>query len=367
MRVFYQLRDLSEEFEIYLIATTDRVITETERNVVAPFCEKIFVFPLSKWKIPLQILLAGFRSVPFQVAYFYQLKIAKEIEHLLRKINPDFIFTQLLRTTEYVKNYHDCPKILDFMDAFSKGMERRYENSSSIYRFLFKEESKRLRNYERKIFDYFDAHTIISKQDKAFILHPQHEQIVVIPNGIDERFFQQQPSKKEADVIFVGNLGYPPNILATEYLNTRIFKKLPNLKFAIFGANPSNKLRRFETKNFKIKGYVKDIRQAYSSGKIFVAPMFIGTGLQNKLLEAMAQGIPCITTNLANNALGAMPEKEILIANTPEEFVVHIQRLLHDENCYRQIQENARNFVQNKYSWKEINRNLGKLILETEI
>jgi glycosyltransferase involved in cell wall biosynthesis len=115
---------------------------------------------------------------------------------------------------------------------------------------------------------------------------------------------------------------------------------------------------KLQEDNFRVTGYVEDIRSAYSGGKIFVAPMFIGTGLQNKLLEAMAQGIPCITTSLANNALEAENKKEILLANSESEFITLISSILLDKNKYTEIQANARKYVYQNFSWSAINKEL---------
>ena len=90
--------------------------------------------------------------------------------------------------------------------------------------------------------------------------------------------------------------------------------------------------------------------------------MIIGSGLQNKLLEAMAQGIPCITTSLANEALGAKDKEEILIANTPEEFAEHINQLLESPERRKVIGEKGQNYVKSNFSWKYWNGELIDLL-----
>ncbi|MBP8213562.1 MAG: glycosyltransferase, partial [Saprospiraceae bacterium] len=99
--------------------------------------------------------------------------------------------------------------------------------------------------------------------------------------------------------------------------------------------------------------WVDDIRTSYVSGRIFVAPMWSGTGQQNKILEAMALGIPCITTQLVNNAIGAQPGKEILIAESATEFANAIQLLLKDQALYHTVSTQSSKFVQQKFDWKQ--------------
>lgn len=358
LRAYYQIRDLSAVYDVYLISLTDKKVKKSQLDALQPYCKEIEIFTLSKWRILLNLSLNLLLEKPFQVAYFYQFPIQRKITKLLEKIRPDHIFSQLVRTTEYVKNYHVCPKTLDYMDALSKGMERRYDLNRNLFGFLFKMESNRLKNYEREVFDYFEHQTIISDQDRRFIYHPDYHKMQIIPNGIHDDFFERKNSKPEKDVVFVGNLSYAPNVTASEFLFQQIHQELPELKIQISGANPPKKLKQLTEENFEVTGFIDDIRDAYSNAKIFVAPMFIGTGMQNKILEAMAQGLPCITTSLANNAIGAEPNQEILIAETKEDFLKEINRLLTDEKLYETIQMNATAFVKSNYKWKMVNEKL---------
>ena len=105
-------------------------------------------------------------------------------------------------------------------------------------------------------------------------------------------------------------------------------------------------------KNVTISGWVDDIRESYLKGKIFIAPLFIGTGLQNKLLEAMALNTPCITTSLANNALGGKTGSELIIADTLVEFENGINLLLNDSIYSNQLTKNAQQFVKENFNWE---------------
>ena len=117
-----------------------------------------------------------------------------------------------------------------------------------------------------------------------------------------------------------------------------------------------------QNSQIELQGWIDDIRQAYSRGRIFIAPMLIGTGMQNKLLEAMALGIPCITTSLANNAIRAKENEEILVADSPEEFVRCVLELIENETLYKKLALNARDFVKKNYSWEDSTLKLSKII-----
>jgi len=328
LRAFHQIKQLATNFEVYLICTTDTAVNFSQINVLKEFCKEVFVFKLSPWKIGWNLFLTIFSTKPFQVAYFYQSSIHRKIKTLLSEIKPDFIYSQLIRTSEYVKNYHACSKTLDYMDAFSKGIERRMSSKKGIVRWVFKQEFQRLLNYERQIFEYFEHHTIISEQDRSFIAHPRQKEISIIPNGVAHFTPEKYKLIKKIDLLFTGNMGYPPNLEAALFIYQKVLPYLSDTTTCLIaGVNPPISLRKIASETFRVSGWVEDMGECYAKSKIFIAPMFIGTGLQNKLLEAMAMGIPCITTTLANKALQATPNEEILIANSPAEFISQITNL----------------------------------------
>lgn len=360
LRSYYQIKELSKRFTIFLIALTDRVISEEDKNELNVFCTSISIYKLSKWSTIFNSFIALLGTKPIQVGYFYNYMIYRKITNEIDMIQPNYIFSQLIRTTEYTKNYHACPKVLDYMDALSKGMERRIENAPWYKKWFYKTEYKRLLAYERVMFDYFDKKTIISEQDKKFIFHPDRSQIVCIPNGIDSRFFEQLESKKEYDFSFVGNMSYPPNIEAAQLIAQSILPHFPNSKLLIAGANPHPKVEKLTktNPNITVSGWVDDIRMAYLSSKIFIAPMQTGTGMQNKLLEAMALGIPCITSTLANNAIGAINKESIFVCDTIDEINSQINQLLQNDDERERVGKNGRKFVEANYSWENTTANL---------
>lgn len=367
LRAYYQIKDLSKDFDIELICISDIKVSAENLKELDAFCKNIHVFQLNKIGMLWSLFTGLFSKKPFQVHYFYQRWIHQKINEIILKTKPQHIYCQLIRASEYVKNHHQCKKTLDYMDALSKGMERRMQSAKGARKELMKTESKRLTAYERSIFDYFEFHTIISKQDRQFILHPKQNTIQIIPNGVDQKFFEFdiQPSPP-FDLVFTGNMSYPPNIEAALYIKNQLMplleKEIPTIQCLISGANPTNQLKKCDAPNFNVSGWVEDIRDSYASARIFIAPMMLGTGLQNKLLEAMAMGLPCITTTLANNALKAIPNEQILIADQEIDFVIQIQRLINDSVYYQQIAEAGKAFVKENYQWSAINERLVGMI-----
>jgi glycosyltransferase involved in cell wall biosynthesis len=293
---------------------------------------------------------------PLQIGYFYSYRAQRKINKWIATHPPDYLYCQLVRVTEYVKGFHTIPKTIDFMDVLSKGMERTGKKAGFPMRWIYQYEAKRLKEYERLIYDYFEQRTIISHQDQQLIHRPDKSSIRIIPNGISEDFFHY-PTQPDHDLVFVGNLSYAPNIEAVRFIAKNILKSNKALTCLVSGANPSVTVRKLcETNhNITLQGWIEDIRESYARGKLFLAPMMTGTGMQNKLLEAMAMGIPCITTALANNAIQAIHGESILVAEDEQSFLDCIALLLNDDALYEEIAKAGRNFVQAKYSWKESN------------
>ena len=355
LRAFHQIRNLSKNHEIILCAMNDGALHDDAISVLKKYVKAVHIIPLSKLTIAINILKALFTRKPLQVGYFYNKKSERRIHQLIEQYKPDHIFCQLIRVADYVRKI-PIPKTLDYQDVFSKGVERRLSTSPFYLRPFLKIEYNRLLRYEHDCFEAFENKIIISKPDRDLIPHPDREKIVVVANGVDTAFFKPVEQEKEYDLIFTGNMSYPPNIISAEFLTQKILpmllKKKPGIRLLIAGANPHIRVLVLKSSNVEVSGWVPDMRICYSKAKIFIAPMQIGTGLQNKILEAMAMKVPCITSSLAFQAIQAKIGEEILIADSPEEYVRHILMLLSNPEKAENIATAGYHFVLQNYNWE---------------
>lgn len=372
LRAFHQIKELSRKNEIILCALNPvrKLDKQKAFSAVQPYCLSINFLDIPFIGRMWNIFIAMLGRKPLQVGYFYNRRVAKKVKKLIAEYKPDHIYCQLIRTEEYVKNI-PVPKTIDYQDVFSYGMKRRAEKASGIYKTIFQMEYKRLVDFEKKVFDVFNNKTIISIPDRDLMPTDKKEEIVVIPNGVDHDFFSPKKAEKKYDLVFTGNMAYPPNVDAAEFLANEImpevWKQKPEAKVLLAGASPDKRVQVLKSKQVSVSGWMDDIRDAYASAKIFIAPMRIGTGLQNKLLEAMSMKIPSITTPLANDALQAKDGKEILIGESTTELANQIIRLLNDTELYQTIEENGYSFVKNNYSWEEATEKLNQLIQNTPL
>ena len=366
LRSFHQIKELSKQNDIYLISLSEIKVPKSSIKQLDKYCKSVHVYHISLINRIFNLLKTLINNRPFQVNYFYHHKIQKKINSNISVIKPDHIFCQLVRTALYVKDEHSIPKTLDYMDALSKGLERRIKISKFWQKPFVKMEWQRMKRFENLAFEFFNNHIIISSSDRNEIAHINNKNIEIIPNGIDANYFQKIITDKIYDLIFIGNLSYVPNIEAAKFISKKIFpllqQKVPNIKILISGSNPSKKVLRLSNENIKVTGWVDDIRETYCSGKVFFAPMSLGSGLQNKLLEAMSLGIPCITSNLCNESLGATHMKNIIIGNSVEQYISQILNILNKPELISEIGKNGREFVNKKFSWESSNKILMEIL-----
>ena len=356
LRAFNQIKQLAKHNEIVLCALNDnpKVSEQDAFRALQPYCQSVNFIKITKPQILLGLIRAFFKGLPLQCGYFYNRKAAKRINKLVAKHKPDMLYGQLLRVAEYIR-HKDLSKALDYQDIFSYGMKRRADIASFVTRPIFNMEFRRLKRYEAAIFEDFDVRTIISEPDRDLFPHEHRNEILVIPNGVDHDYFKPQEREKQYDLVFTGNMSYPPNVNAVDYLANEIlpivWKTLPDVKLYIAGATPDPKVKKVASDHIIVSGWLDDIRNAYAQSRVFIAPMRIGTGLQNKLLEAMSMRLPAITSPLANASLGAKPDEEILVGSNAEELAQHIITLLTDTQKAEQIAQAGYNFTNRVYDW----------------
>jgi len=356
LRAFNQIKQLAKHNEIVLCALNDnpKVNEQDAFHALQPFCQSINFIRITKPQIALDLVRAFFKGLPLQCGYFYNRKAAKKVNALIAKHKPDMLYGQLLRTAEYIR-YKDLPKAIDYQDIFSYGMKRRADIASFVTRPVFTMEYRRLCRYEAAIFNDFDVRTIISAPDRALFPHEKRDEILIVPNGVDHEKYHPMDCEKQYDLVFTGNMSYPPNVNAVEYLADEImpivWKILPETKLYIAGATPDPKVKKAACDRIIVSGWLDDIRDAYAQSRVFIAPMRIGTGLQNKLLEAMSMHLPAITSPLANASLGAKPNEEILVGSNAQEMAQHIITLLTDNDKAERLAQAGFDFTNRVYDW----------------
>ena len=247
LRVFYQLEGLAENFEIHLIAINQGEPTAEDLSKVAPFCKSMQVFSLNLIQRFLGMICSFFLAAPLQVSYFYNPFTALKIKKLIHKIDPEYLHCHLIRTTLYIPKSYNGSVSVDLMDAFGVGMTKRLRSTKNpLKKLLFAYEEKLVYSYERRITEKYKNLCIISDQDKQNIKTDARNKIRIVRNGVDFSQYFPRNDEKQFDIVFMGNLSYPPNIEAITFITEKVMPLLrqhkPGIRFLITGANAPQKI-----------------------------------------------------------------------------------------------------------------------------
>lgn len=366
LRAWNQLQGLAQEHEVHVFCLSDEPVPEEGVERAQSFCKSVTVFRLSKVRLYFRLLSNIFGNEPFQVAYFNDRRAHHAFRKLWLQLKPDVVYCQLARMAEYCRQYTESYKIIDYQDAFSKGIQRRLLHEGIQRRLLLNEEYRRLKAYEADIFEDFNCRTIISRQDAELIHHHENEKLIVLPNGVDTDYYHPEPVSKTLDLLFTGNMQYEPNVNCVLYMVNEVLPlladELPHIQLVVAGKNPARELRRIRSRNLQLTGWVDDLRKYYRQARLFVAPMQIGIGMQNKILEAMSMGMPVITSSLANNAIGGEHGKNVWVADSPRKVAEGIAYLIANTELAISIGRNARQLMIEQYSWQKQNERFNRLL-----
>jgi len=369
LRLYHQIRILSARHEVILISLTESIIDDDSMVALKEFCSQVHTFYISKPSILWNLFKGILRGLPAQVAYFFQQKVNEKIAAIINELKPDHVYCQLIRTAEYGKSLSQ-PKILDYMDCFSLSTLKRAKHLRGWKHVLWLLESRRVKKYEAFIYSYFDRHTIISSLDRQSMALEFSKPVTLVPNGLNESYyFEIQPRPtRDIDLLFLGNLSYFSNVAAVQFLINEIIPRLDKSitrKIVLAGAQPSAGIKASIARYPQIELIENpvDTRPIYQRAKLFVAPIFAGTGQQNKILEAIASGCIVICTAEVQSALGIRTPDLIHVQQTAEGFAKEIDQILgHPEVFQPQIHQ-AREYIRKNFSWEKNTSILERLLI----
>jgi len=289
------------------------------------------------------------------------------IDNLLQQMDFDLVHAHLFRMGQYVADCKGIPKMLDLCDSMALNLSRRIEIDHGAVLPLLKIEQKRTRDYEVGIAQIFDHSTVVAKPDYDYLLEQNAElSLSIIPVGVDPDYFQPCSTEdKGLNLLFTGTMNYFPNYDAAIYFHNEIWPliiaKHPDVTFSIVGNNPTGQVKRLASNNVTVTGYVPDTRVYFNQATVFVSPMRSGSGLQVKHLEAMAMGIPIVTTTIGSRGIEAIENQDLLVADTPNNFANHVNMLLDDWELRRSIGNSGRKLIEEKYNWQILGKQLNEV------
>ena len=357
VRAYHQVRLLSRNHSVALVAIADQDVPAEARAHMESLCERVILEPLTAWRaaVGLARLLAG---DPRPVQTLLYLGAGRQtVRDLAARGGFDVIHAQLLRTAGLVPPKGRVPLVLDLVDVLSVSYTRRMATDRWWWRPALAFEAARLARYERMLLSG-GTHCLVVSEAERRALGTWGESATVNPNGVDLAAFPFTPGRgAPSRIVFVGNLGYFPNIDGVTWfideVLPRIRTKLPEAQLVVVGARPSRTVRMSaRAPGVILTGTVANVHAELAGALVAVAPLRAGGGIQNKVLEAMAAGTPVVATSLAVSGVAIRPGEHCLVADTAADFARQVETLLLREDLRLGLATAARALIEARYSWE---------------
>lgn len=334
----------------------------------APYCRAIYPVFLGRYQPYLRCLGSLPARVPLSVAYCRSAAFERLVRDLAGRPGYDLIHTEFVRATPATLRLAGPAKVYDAVDSLALAQRRNLSAAliPPFRRLIALLEWLKLRRYERWVAGHYAA-VLVSSPVDGRELSAGGRQVTVIPNGVDLDYFAFQDGPRSGEeILFLGRMNYLPNVASLLWFYRRVLPQVrrqhPGVKLKVVGRDPVRAITALAADPaVEITGAVPDVRPYLAGATLSVCPMVSGAGLQNKLLEAMAVGAPCVATALAGQALQARAGQDYLLANHERDFAAAVLELLENPARRRQLVENARRYVEQEHNWEQIGQRLEHL------
>lgn len=373
IRPFNMIRHLHEAGHEVTVCSLARSAAEAEEGRgIAPHCAAFHVGIVNE---PLQWARMIVRLpvvTPSSMGYFRSSALKRQVDELLATQRFDLIFVHCSSVAQYVEHVSGTPKILDFGDMDSqKWLE--YANYKPFPLSLgYTLEGSKMLWAEKRLARRFDLCTATTRAEwETLESYGTGVASDWFPNGVDAKFFSPDEATGgayDADTIsFIGRMDYYPNQECMQRFCRDVWPRLtaarPAMKLLIVGADPSPAIKALQQfPGVTVTGSVPDVRPYIRGSALMVAPLAIARGTQNKILEAMAMGVPVVTSRAAAGGVDAEAEKHFLVADTPEELSAAILRIVGDPVERTRLATSGRERMLSHHAWPHSMKRLDAII-----
>lgn len=381
VRMFNLIRNLSHECEISLLCYMKSVDDARYIPYLLKYCHDIQVVHQRPVRSIQNFFLAIFSKYPFLVVMRgFSHGVEKKILEIVRRKKPDLIHVETFYVSQpilKIKNHFKIPLLLAKHNIESLVYQRYFRTRKNLFlRLLGYLDTYKMKKYEIEVCKHFDTFTLVSENDlRTFrkLIPGSNSNSYVVPNGVDLSYFDgkvdHSTENKQPTLLFVGTFTFLGNIDALLYFYHYSFpiiqREIPDVKLYIVGSRPPKRIERLSSDSAVVTGYVGDLRKYLAMCDVFIVPLRAGSGTRLKILEAMAMRRPVVSTSIGMEGIKAVPGRDAIIADTPEEFAEGVVRLLEDEKLRKRIGSNGRKLVETKYDWGPITKKLSQVYLET--
>jgi glycosyltransferase involved in cell wall biosynthesis len=359
LRIHEVCRALSANFDITLVSLYQDVGRAPHDEIEAAVYSKLVPLYHPRWKSYIHCFLAIFTGEPFQIAYYRSSAFYQEV--MRQATDADIVLCHLVRTMEYGKAT-EKPLIIEMTDAISMSYSRvkfdwRFPNFKN---FVYMMEQRRLNRYEREAPRHADALVFVSDVDASYLYGADiPSNVIVCSNGVDLAKFPVLSIKKNSrKICFIGKMTSLQNQDAVIHFADDVLpllRKQGDFVFKVVGIAPDSFRSRFiERPWIEFTGEVESVAEAASDCFCGVAPIRIGGGVKNKVLEYMALGLPVVSTPVGVEGIHVTPGEEVLVAAESDDFSSHVMHLFNDPDAALNMKKLARARVEEDYRWSEL-------------
>jgi len=356
---FNAIRHLAARHEVHVFCLGDGVQDLANISGLQAYAKSVSAAPVDEFTIKLRALAALVTGQPLSVAALNESKLHDAIQKKFTELRPDLIIVYSCNMAQFAEHFPNVPRIMHFGDLDSLKWPQYAERSSIPLNWIYAIEARRLLGYERhiaQIFSHALVHTEIEKHDFERLI--PGIPVAVVGNGVDLDYFRSAgEAKKPASMVFTGVMDYRPNIDAVVWFCDEILPivqaNIPVANFTICGSRPAPAVRRLaKRRGVRVTGWVADARPYLDRAEIFVAPLRMARGVQNKLLEALAMGLPCVASTAAWSGTAVADGQGILATDEPREFARRVIDLLGDGDGRAEMARRARAAAVANYRWE---------------
>ena len=405
IRSFNEIKYLSQGHEIHLACLADDSKDLKYENDLKHFCKSTNVVLINLKSVKLKSSFYLFSKRPLSVPYFYSRKLQRSVDQLLSTNHYDAVFCFSSPMAEYVFRSRSlvsgCLKlekslvkgspvtsyqklasrnqklIMDFVDVDSDKWGQYSKHARFPMSWVYALEGRRLADYERKVAETFD-HSIFVTEAEAKIFRNKNlhiKNITAISNGVDLDYFSptvsQHPStiNQQPVIVFTGVMNYFANVDGVVWFTKEILplikKEIPGIRFYIVGSNPTKEVLSLALdSSVTVTGYVPDTREYLKMAAVVAAPLRIARGIQNKVLEAMAMGIPVVATPQAFEGVEAEPGRDLILGGDVRKIAEGVIGLVKEGSLRKSIGDNARRTIEKNYCWSKNLEKLDNVLME---
>jgi sugar transferase (PEP-CTERM/EpsH1 system associated) len=374
IRAFHTIRQLAVRHSVYVVSFIEELAEISHVAALRKHCASVEVVLRGTTCAGLLHAAVEFLGRrPLSVSLFYRKTFADKVLSELRKRKIDCIIATSGCMGQYASNIR-VAKIIDFIDVDSEKWRMYSELHAFPWSVIYRLEGRRLAQHEQQLAETFDYSILVSTEETRLLQQRTGGcRITAISNGVDLEYFRPSNDRctemSQPVIIFTGVMDYFPNVDAVRFFSLNIFplvrRIIPDARFYIVGRSPNRQVRKLAKQaNVIVTGTVPDVRPYLEQASIAVAPFRLARGVQNKVLEAMAMGLPVVGTPETFKGIAAREADGIRIANDPEKFARHVINLLRDGAQRADAGRQARSYVERYHRWDEQGAKLENILQE---